>query len=596
MRGAHVCRPFCCGAQTEDHHDKFYVLELLANATGTEYYVWQRWGRAGTTGQSTLKGPLPLAAARAEFASKFKDKTKNVFGAGTFTPHSGKYTVMSAVPAASQPAPKRATPVAQEGVHLATTSSRLFVEEFMELSGDGESRGVPEVGDVVAVEDDDGATFTGTVVTVSSSKRKGGGGITVRDTTTGVEKRLTADDMEEKSLDVVESPRFVALWEAHQQRQDPAPDGVAYGDGLVPSALAAALTADVDRLLATEPEDYHPGTGTRVRDLVHPSLYPFVAGRSVRSGFEGGAMPTAARPKKGPKKPGAPTYDRFGRKYETSRYQWLPTPFQVDEHGGVTIPYYINNLNRDRHPALYTNLASLFAVALPLVESVMGYVDTTTFYDADVEDAPDEGAPANEAPATAVSPTSLRGRTLLVIPKIVEYRLGAGEKHEGVWHVEGMSHEHIVATCVYVLARDAALDGGDLCFKRAYTQSEASRLFWNVPQDRPTAFNDMVENGTVPIGRLTTPGGRLLVFPNSHIHRLTELAIAGAAAEARRRIIVFWVVDPAVTDMPSTRDVAPQQQAAFSHEEALAMRLELMEERKRHKQSLNVRAVSLCEH
>jgi hypothetical protein len=57
---------------------------------------------------------------------------------------------------------------------------------------------------------------------------------------------------------------------------------------------------------------------------------------------------------------------------------------------------------------------------------------------------------------------------------------------------------------------------------------------------------------------------------------------------------VFWRVDPSVT-IPSTREVPPQQ-GVISQTEALAIRLELMEERRRHKQSLNVRAVSLCEH
>ena len=59
-------------------------------------------------------------------------------------------------------------------------------------------------------------------------------------------------------------------------------------------------------------------------------------------------------------------------------------------------------------------------------------------------------------------------------------------------------------------------------------------------------------------------------------------------------MIVFWVVDPNVR-LVSTREVAPQQ-TVIPKDEALAVRLELMEERKRHKQSLNVRAVSLCEH
>jgi len=188
----------------------------------------------------------------------------------------------------------------------------------------------------------------------------------------------------------------------------------------------------------------------------------------------------------------------------------------------------------------------------------------------------------------------LRGRELLVIPKIVEYRLGAGESHEGVWHVEGMSHEHIIATCVYILDRDDALQGGLLRFKRAYTVEEAGRLFWNIDQCRPSPVAELVDEGTIPLGSIETPAGRLIVFPNSHIHKLSELSVAAGATEGRRRVIVFWLVDPSVT-IPSTRDVPPQQ-GIIPHQDALAIRLELMDERRRHKQSLNVRAVSLCEH
>ena len=84
------------------------------------------------------------------------------------------------------------------------------------------------------------------------------------------------------------------------------------------------------------------------------------------------------------------------------------------------------------------------------------------------------------------------------------------------------------------------------------------------------------------------------MFPNSHIHKLSALRLAEGAAEGLRTVIVFWLVDPSV-HIVSTAEVAPQQ-AVMSREEALAIRLELMRERKRHKQTLNVRAVSLCEH
>jgi len=40
-----------------------------------------------------------------------------------------------------------------------------------------------------------------------------------------------------------------------------------------------------------------------------------------------------------------------------------------------------------------------------------------------------------------------------VITKIVDYELDPGQSYDGVWHVEGMSHEEIVATAIYFIHR-----------------------------------------------------------------------------------------------------------------------------------------------
>lgn len=458
--------------------------------------------------------------------------------------------------------------------HFAQTTDFAFVEELLAF-GEGHA---PQPGDTVEFGPGDlkttsGEPFPGDSATVVAA---GQDSLFLRDEATG----QTLEVLTQGWFHITESPAIAAAWEKHLQR--PGPDGVAFADGLVDGALAARLRADVQRLCDSEPVDYHPGSGTRVRDLVHPSLFPFIEGRSVLQ------QPVPAR--------ATPSYDRFGRLFEASRYQWLPTPFQVAADGKVTAASYINNLDRTRHAAAYDDLAALFATALPLLESVVGYVESTRFWRDDCEDIEHEGElPEGDSAAQhPAPPTSLRGRELLVIPKIVEYKLAAGESHEGVWHVEGMSHEHIVATCVYILDRDDALEGGLLRFKRAYTVEEAGRLFWNIDQCRPAPVEQLVDEGTIPLGSVATPAGRLIVFPNSHIHMLSKLSVAAGATEARRRVIVFWLVDPNVT-IPSTREVAPQQ-GVIPREEALAIRLELMDERRRHKQSLNVRAVSLCEH
>jgi len=379
------------------------------------------------------------------------------------------------------------------------------------------------------------------------------------------------------SLQISESPWIDAIESDQQGRPDP--EGVAFSDDALPPGFFGEIRASVQRLAEVEPVDYHPGSGTRVRDLVHPSLYPYIEGRSKVSAPLPGAT--------------VDTRDRFGRPFEGSRYQWLPTPFKIDDAGGVVIDGYINNLDRARHGVLYEHLATLFSSVLPLIEAVLGYVDATRFFvdgDDDESSLPD---PSETAP-TRVAPRSVRGRELQVIPKIVEYRLGAGEVHEGVWHVEGMSHEHIVATCVVVLERDECLQGGSLSFKRAYTPEEAGHLFWHINQCRPAPVERLVEQATVPLGTVGTPAGRVLVFPNSHIHKLNALTVAQGADEGRRRVVVFWVVDPDVR-IPSTREVPPQQ-GVLPREEALSVRLELMKERSLHKSSFNPRVVSLCEH
>ncbi len=113
-----------------------------------------------------------------------------------------------------------------------------------------------------------------------------------------------------------------------------------------------------------------------------------------------------------------------------------------------------------------------------------------------------------------------------MITKIVDYELSPGgatapaQEYEGVWHVEGMSHENIVATALYVLDRDPALVGAELLFKRALSRPEAMCIFSAVPQDRPHVAERIIADGLLPLGRVATPAGRLVCFPNSHVHRV----------------------------------------------------------------------------
>ena len=294
--------------------------------------------------------------------------------------------------------------------------------------------------------------------------------------------------------------------------------------------------------------------------------------------------------------------DVWGRPHETSIYQWLPSYFSVSPEGRVTIEDYINNLvPRSQYEGLYSDLARLFEHALPLVEAAYAYgvAIRKRMRDEGEEMDYDDGIVLGQFP---IVPQSLRGKRLQVIPKIVDYELGPGEKYEGVWHVEGMSHENIVCTAELILDRDPELEGANLLYKRAFLREEAEYIFSHVGQERHIQLDKIVEQGLLPLGRAATPTGRLLVFPNSHVHKVSPLVntqpVSADGKKAIRRIVVFFVVDPS-RRIVSTREVPPQQEDAggmMSREQALDLRLKLMHERKFQKQDWNVREIELCEH
>jgi hypothetical protein len=185
-----------------------------------------------------------------------------------------------------------------------------------------------------------------------------------------------------------------------------------------------------------------------------------------------------------------------------------------------------------------------------------------------------------------------------------------------------MSHEEIVATVIYFIHRDADIKGGDILFKRAFHKDEAEHIFSQIPQSRPRALDNLINEGLLPLGKVQTLPKRLQVFPNSHVHKVTKMqnesqeSYDTAQVQKRRkmqyesqetndttqvqkrRIVVFFLVNPEKRII-STRDVPPQQLEAggsMSREEAVAHRLELMKERKFNKQDWNIREIELCEH
>ncbi len=229
--------------------------------------------------------------------------------------------------------------------------------------------------------------------------------------------------------DIKDSELYENLWKKYMNQL--IKEGVCYVKGKVPGILEQSLRRNIDELAEKTPVDYHPNSNNIVRDLVHPALYSYIKGVSkLKENQE--ADPSTEDDNE---------MDFWGRIYEDSKFQWLPTPFKITDDGKCLIQEYINNLDQNMFPKLYEDLQSLFEVFLPYFEETWSYAQAMEFFDN--EDDDDE---VEKVPELDKKPVSFKGQELQIITKIVEYKLQPGQSYEGVWHAEGMSHENIVMT------------------------------------------------------------------------------------------------------------------------------------------------------
>jgi len=271
-----------------------------------------------------------------------------------------------------------------------------------------------------------------------------------------------------------------------------------------------------------------------------------------------------------------------------SVYQWLPAEYNIADDGEVTIESYINNLDRTKYPNLYLDIAKIFRLFVPLIQRF----NLGTF-----------------------------PGTLQVVTKAANYILKPGQEYEGSWHVEGMPHEKIIASCIYYYSTSPNVLGNQLAFRE---------LRDNSAHERGRSQN---LNFHQNLGHVETPKGRCLVFTNDLQHKVKRLWNSSEEIGARK-ILCFFVVDPGVR-VKSSLNIPPQQwdkirpvlirlidsvttqligrtlpkevfelllslaKWGFTWEEAKQHRLQLMQERKYYIDENNrrwERSFSYCEH
>jgi hypothetical protein len=318
-------------------------------------------------------------------------------------------------------------------------------------------------------------------------------------------------------------------------------------NGLLPEVLRKQLKETITEMLDKEPVDWHPGSNTQVRDLVHPSMYCYVKGVSK---VNGKVEPECE---------------------EEVRYQWLPSEFEIS-NGKVKIVSYINNLDHDKYPKMNL-LEKCFECFLPSLSKVLKM--------------------------------SLQNSKLQVITKIGQIILTPDNPKYpgGSWHIEGMPHEHIAASCIHYLDVEGITESF-LDYRKPvlineeninYPQSDGNYTthHYGIEQD---SHHEGIMNRY--LGAIKCNEGASVVFPNTLQHKVKPFELAKDAKVSRRTIIVFFVIDPKKRII-STEQVTPQQ-TIFTRKEAEHYRERLMFHRKYFVSMLNKkvfeRPYSLCEH
>ncbi|KAF5250811.1 hypothetical protein FANTH_4083 [Fusarium anthophilum] len=162
-------------------------------------------------------------------------------------------------------------------------------------------------------------------------------------------------------------------------------------DSLLTSDLAKALQEGVKPLedVPTELNDWHPNSKEQVLDLVHPSLWPLMYGRSrvlndrvidvgnALASCGTGVVLRAPGPEQTTHIIGEGGFSEEEVMVLSNKFQWLPCDVDLDpETGKAKIASYINNLHPQEHARLYPIIERFIEISLPAWDIIYYWEET----------------------------------------------------------------------------------------------------------------------------------------------------------------------------------------------------------------------------
>ncbi|KAG8949549.1 hypothetical protein FRC04_008482 [Tulasnella sp. 424] len=386
--------------------------------------------------------------------------------------------------------------------------------------------------------------------------------------------------------------------------------GVYESDALIPEELRQRLLEAVKPLEGgpDEQKDWRPQCNNQVRDLVDPSLYCGVYGRTLAYHLHKDCDDG------GPKKTGQLNHESHAAHVRecpewavSEQFTWIPTDFDITEDGrSAKAVEYINNVHPSRHSDLHKVIEEVVARFSFLWDRVLTDLhprnpvryrindsyewdvsrDTAPYEDSyDDEDAWHRALEFWREDRFAIRPTvdskeytedisskkelySVQGKRVQVFVKLfnivlvlidVVCQTPENPIFLGTpWRVEGMANERIIACGTYcyesknimeteVSFRTAVCE----CFKIDTRFEDETGLF-------STYGLSSGREGFQKLGSVKTPPGRCIAFQNLYQHRISSLRLMDETNPGHRKIIALFLVDPECT-IPSTTQVPPQQ-------------------------------------
>ncbi|KAG2374095.1 hypothetical protein C9374_011174 [Naegleria lovaniensis] len=300
-------------------------------------------------------------------------------------------------------------------------------------------------------------------------------------------------------------------------------------DGMIPEELKQQLKKEIDSLVENTPDDkldWHPGSNHQVLDIIHPSLYCY--SKKYSQLVEGSPFIEKNKPKEKKETPQVSRYRSFYPPPEpVINYLWMPTNFKIHHDAGeysVEPLSYINNVDQVTQKPLQDVICKVLGRFIEPIKNWVPYLKDTC-------------------------QVIIKAATVIVTPE-QQYYPG------GTWHTEGL-HENIVATGIYYYESENVKESY-LEFRSSVDDTDISYEQDNVKQ----AFdNSGLHDGDLLfnyLGCVETKQDRCIVFPNTYQHRVKHFFPLDPTKVAKRKILVFFVVDPD-KKIISTSDVDVQR-------------------------------------